>query len=119
MAEVEGPLHVILTCERVALNFLQRMSGVATLTRDFVDAVSGTKALIVDTRKTTPGLRQFERYAVRAGGGRNHRYSLADGVLIKDNHIAAARQRGLVDIGSIVAEARARRRRIPCGSKSK
>ncbi len=107
LAEVEGPLHVILTCERVALNFLQRMSGVATLTRDFVDAVSGTKALIVDTRKTTPGLRQFERYAVRVGGGRNHRYSLADGVLIKDNHIAAARQRGLVDIGSIVAEARA------------
>ena len=106
IAEVEGPLGIILACERVSLNFLQRLSGIATLTRDFVDAVSGTKARILDTRKTTPGLRQFERYAVRVGGGQNHRFSLADGVLIKDNHIAAARQRGVPDIGAIVAEAR-------------
>jgi nicotinate-nucleotide pyrophosphorylase (carboxylating) len=107
LAEVEGPLAMILTAERVALNFLQRLSGIATLTRDFVDAVSGTHARVTDTRKTTPGLRAFERYAVRVGGGHNHRYSLADGILIKDNHIAAARQRGLPDIGSIVVEARA------------
>jgi len=107
LAEVEGRLAAILACERVALNFLQRMSGIATLTRDFVDAVSGTNARILDTRKTTPGLRVFERYAVRAGGGQNHRFGLSDGVLIKDNHIAAARHRGAVDLAQIVAEARA------------
>jgi nicotinate-nucleotide pyrophosphorylase (carboxylating) len=108
LAEVEGPLSVVLACERVALNFLQRLSGIATLTREFIDIVSGTDARILDTRKTTPGLRHLERYAVRAGGGRNHRFNLSDGVLIKDNHIAAARERGLETIAGIVSEARAR-----------
>ena len=107
LAEVEGRLSAILSCERVALNFLQRVSGIATLTRDFVDAVSGTNARILDTRKTTPGLRMFERYAVRAGGGQNHRFGLSDGVLIKDNHIAAARHRGAMQLAQIIAEARA------------
>ena len=91
IAEVEGPLAPILSGERVALNFLQRLSGTATLTRALVDAVAGLKSRIVDTRKTTPGLRALERYAVRVGGGHNHRYNLADGVLIKDNHLAAGR----------------------------
>ncbi len=95
LAEVEGPLWALLASERVALNFVQRMSGIASLTREFVDAVAGTKACILDTRKTTPGLRQFERYAVRAGGGMNHRFNLSSGVLIKDNHIAAARAAGI------------------------
>ncbi len=107
LAEIEGPLHAILSCERVALNFLQRMSGIATLTREFVDAIAGTQARILDTRKTTPGLRHLERYAVRAGGGSNHRFNLASGVLIKDNHIAAARLGGIVDLGAVVARARA------------
>ncbi|MBI5285141.1 MAG: carboxylating nicotinate-nucleotide diphosphorylase [Chloroflexi bacterium] len=107
LAEIEGPLHAILSCERVALNFLQRMSGIATLTREFVDAVAGTRARILDTRKTTPGLRHLERYAVRAGGGANHRFNLASGVLIKDNHIAAVRQAGIVDLAAVVARARA------------
>ncbi len=90
VAEVEGPLSGILTGERVALNFLQRLSGIATLTRRFVEAVSGTKAVILDTRKTTPGWRLLEKYAVRVGGGQNHRMGLYDMVLIKENHIAAA-----------------------------
>jgi nicotinate-nucleotide pyrophosphorylase (carboxylating) len=106
LAEVEGNLAAILSCERVALNFLQRLSGIATLTREFVDAVQDTNAVILDTRKTTPGLRTLERYAVRAGGGRNHRFSLADGILIKDNHIVAARQRGVEDLGDLVREVR-------------
>src|SRR6266849_5247630 len=80
--------RVILSCERVILNFLQRLSGIATLTRKFVDAVSGTKARILDTRKTVPGLRMLDKYAVRCGGGQNHRLDLSDGVLIKNNHIA-------------------------------
>jgi nicotinate-nucleotide pyrophosphorylase (carboxylating) len=80
----------LLSGERVALNFLQRLSGVATLTRQFVEAVSGTGTSILDTRKTTPGLRALEKYAVRMGGGRNHRFGLSDGVLIKENHITAA-----------------------------
>jgi nicotinate-nucleotide pyrophosphorylase (carboxylating) len=88
LATVEGSARSILTAERVALNFVQRMSGIATLTAQFVAAVSGTKARIVDTRKTTPGLRAFERYAVRCGGGRNHRFSLSDAVMAKDNHLA-------------------------------
>ena len=87
---VEGPTVSLLTAERVALNLLGRMSGIATLTRRYVDAVTGTKAQISDTRKTTPGLRALEKYAVAAGGGRNHRFGLYDAVLIKDNHIAAA-----------------------------
>jgi nicotinate-nucleotide pyrophosphorylase (carboxylating) len=81
---------VILSCERVILNFVQRMSGIATLTRKCVDAVSGTKARILDTRKTAPGLRILDKYAVRCGGGHNHRLDLSDGVLIKNNHIALA-----------------------------
>jgi nicotinate-nucleotide pyrophosphorylase (carboxylating) len=89
LARVEGPSGQILTCERVALNFLQRLSGVATLTRRYVQAVAGTRARIADTRKTTPGLRILEKAAVRAGGGSNHRFALYDGVILKDNHIAA------------------------------
>ncbi len=87
---LKGAADVLLTGERVALNLLQRMSGVATLTRQFVRAVEGTGAVIVDTRKTTPGLRALEKYAVTVGGGKNHRLGLDDGVLIKDNHIALA-----------------------------
>ncbi len=83
-----GPTRALLSAERTALNFLQRLSGIATLTRRFVDAVAGTRAVILDTRKTTPGLREFERLAVRAGGGVNHRFGLFDRVLAKDNHLA-------------------------------
>ena len=86
---VNGSVRSLLRGERVALNLIQRLCGIATLTRQYVDAVQGLKARIVDTRKTTPGLRILEKYAVRVGGGKNHRYSLSDGVLIKDNHIAA------------------------------
>lgn len=87
IAEVDGPARGVLTAERVALNLLGRLSGIATLTRRFVDAVEGTGARILDTRKTTPGLRGLEKQAVAAGGGTNHRFSLDDGVLIKDNHL--------------------------------
>jgi nicotinate-nucleotide pyrophosphorylase (carboxylating) len=90
IAELEGPARALLAGERVALNFLQRLSGIATLTRRYVDAVSGYNVEIVDTRKTTPGWRVLEKYAVRVGGGKNHRHDLGDGVLIKDNHIVAA-----------------------------
>lgn len=90
IARISGNARAILTGERVALNFMGRMSGIATLTRAYVDAIAGTKAAIVDTRKTTPGLRAFEKYAVRCGGGKNHRSGLFDAILIKDNHIAAA-----------------------------
>jgi nicotinate-nucleotide pyrophosphorylase (carboxylating) len=90
LATVEGSLASILTAERVALNLFQRMCGIATLTRQFVDAVAGTEAKILDTRKTMPGLRILDKFSVRAGGGRNHRYGLYDGLLIKDNHIEAA-----------------------------
>jgi len=90
IAEVRGNARSVLAGERVALNFLQRMSGIASRTRDCVRQVKGTKAQITDTRKTTPGLRVLEKYAVRTGGGKNHRYNLSDGVLIKDNHIRAA-----------------------------
>jgi nicotinate-nucleotide pyrophosphorylase (carboxylating) len=90
LATVSGSLASILTAERVALNLFQRMCGIATLTRQFVDAVAGTEAKILDTRKTMPGLRILDKYSVRAGGGRNHRYGLYDGLLIKDNHIEAA-----------------------------
>jgi nicotinate-nucleotide pyrophosphorylase (carboxylating) len=89
-ARVSGDARGILTAERIALNFLQRMSGIATLTARYVDLVSHTKAKIVDTRKTTPGLRRLEKYAVTVGGGFNHRFGLSDGILIKDNHIAVA-----------------------------
>lgn len=89
-ATLKGFADVLLTGERVALNLIQRMSGIATLTRQYVRAIEGTNAVIVDTRKTTPGLRMLEKYAVTVGGGRNHRMGLDDGVLIKDNHIALA-----------------------------
>lgn len=90
VARLAGPLRAILMGERTALNFLQRMSGIATLTSQYVAAVAGTRAVIVDTRKTAPGLRVLDKYAVRMGGARNHRFGLADGILIKDNHIIAA-----------------------------
>ncbi len=90
LARVKGNARALLSAERVALNFVGRMSGIATLTRQFVDAVAGTKAQIIDTRKTTPNLRAFEKYAVRCGGGMNHRVGLFDAVLIKDNHIIVA-----------------------------
>jgi nicotinate-nucleotide pyrophosphorylase (carboxylating) len=90
LADIAGDATFLLQGERVALNLLQRMSGIATLTARYTEAVQGTKARIVDTRKTTPGLRQLEKYAVRVGGGRNHRTGLYDGVLIKENHISAA-----------------------------
>ena len=88
LAEVAGPLRSLLAAERTALNFLQRLSGVASLTRQYVDAVAGTRAAVLDTRKTTPGWRLLEKYAVRRGGGANHRIGLSDGILIKDNHLA-------------------------------
>jgi nicotinate-nucleotide pyrophosphorylase (carboxylating) len=90
IARTSGFADVLLAGERVALNLLQRLSGIATVTREYVRAVEGTRAQIVDTRKTTPGLRMLEKYAVLSGGGRNHRFGLDDGVLIKDNHIALA-----------------------------
>ncbi len=90
VAVIRHNARVILSCERVILNFLQRLSGIATLTRRFVDAVAGTKARILDTRKTIPGLRVLDKYAVRCGGGQNHRLDLSDGVLIKNNHIMLA-----------------------------
>jgi nicotinate-nucleotide pyrophosphorylase (carboxylating) len=88
LARVSGPARGILTGERIGLNFAQRMSGIATLTSEFVELIAGTTAVIADTRKTTPGLRAFERHAVVCGGGRNHRFSLSDAVMAKDNHLA-------------------------------
>jgi len=102
VARLAGPAAKLLTGERVALNFLQRLCGVATLTSRYVEAVRGTRVRIADTRKTTPGMRVLEKYAVRVGGGSNHRLGLDDGVLIKDNHIVAAG-----GIGPAVARARA------------
>ena len=90
VARVSGSLRAILTGERVALNFVGRLSGIATLTRQYVDAIAGTDATVLDTRKTTPGLRALEKHAVAAGGGRNHRFGLDDAVLVKDNHLHAA-----------------------------
>jgi len=94
VAEIEGPVHAILCGERVALNLMQRLSGVATATARLVDAVDGLPARILDTRKTTPGLRALERYAVRMGGGQNHRWNLATGILVKDNHWRAVEAAG-------------------------
>lgn len=91
LASVNGPVAAMLSGERVALNFLQRLSGIATATAAVVQAVEGTGVTILDTRKTTPGLRALEKYAVRCGGGTNHRMDLADAILLKDNHLAAAR----------------------------
>ena len=103
LAEISGALAPILTAERVALNLLQRMCGIAALTRRYVDRIAGTQAKILDTRKTAPGLRILDKYAVRAGGGSNHRFALYDGVLIKDNHTAAAG-----GVGEAVRRVRAR-----------
>lgn len=105
IAVISGKAASILRAERVALNFLQHLSGVATATAKYVEAVSETKAKILDTRKTTPGLRLFEKYAVKMGGGQNHRTSLGDQVLIKDNHLIALRAQG-VEIGDAVRKAR-------------
>jgi len=95
LAVASGPARSLLRAERVSLNFLQRLSGIATLTSRYVRAVAGTKARIVDTRKTTPGLRALEKYAVRAGGGLNHRRDLGDAVMLKDNHLAVINSLGL------------------------
>ena len=105
--EVEGQAHALLGGERVALNFLQHLSGIATFTRSFVDKLDGVPARVVDTRKTIPGLRLVEKRAVRDGGGANHRFGLDDGILVKDNHLAAASKLGL-SVGDLVADLRAR-----------
>ena len=104
---VEGPARPILTAERVALNFVQRLAGVATLTARFVAAVEGTRTQILDTRKTTPGWRRLEKYAVACGGGRNHRFGLFDMVLVKDNHLASLRDAQPNAIAAAVQRARA------------
>lgn len=109
IARLKGDGRSLLKGERVALNFLQRLSGIATLTARFVEAVRGTKATILDTRKTTPGLRSLEKYAVRTGGGRNHRMNLSDGILIKDNHLALA--------GNLKAAVQQTRKKSPRGFK--
>jgi nicotinate-nucleotide pyrophosphorylase (carboxylating) len=96
-----------LQAERVALNFVQRMSGIATLTAQYVSAVAGTRARIVDTRKTTPGLRLIERYAVRCGGGHNHRFSLSDAVMAKDNHLAILVANGVTNLTEALQSMRA------------
>jgi nicotinate-nucleotide pyrophosphorylase (carboxylating) len=106
LMNVRGPARAILTGERVALNFIQRLCGIATLTRKFVDAAAGTKAKIIDTRKTTPGWRQLEKYAVVCGGGTNHRFGLYDMILIKDNHLAALRDEKPNAIAAAVRRAR-------------
>ena len=107
VARVSGQARSLLSAERVALNFLQRLSGIATATARYVEAVAGTRAAIVDTRKTTPGLRSLEKWAVRMGGGQNHRRNLSDGVLVKDNHLVAIAASGRT---LAVAIAAARRR---------
>ena len=105
VARVSGSIASILKAERVALNFLQRLSGIASETNRYVTSVEGLPVRIMDTRKTTPGLRSLEKYAVRVGGGRNHRMNLGDSILIKDNHLAALRSQGL-NIKEIIARAR-------------
>ncbi len=110
LAIAEGSAQSVLQAERVALNFVQRLSGIATLTAHFVAEIAGTKARIVDTRKTTPGLRYFERYAVRCGGGFNHRYSLSDAVMAKDNHLAVLAKSA---DGSLTQALQAARARLP------
>lgn len=107
LARVEGSARSVLRGERIALNLVQRMSGIATLTARYVEAVAGTGARIVDTRKTTPGLRVLERQAVRDGGGRNHRFSLSDAVMAKDNHLAVLAESG-VSVGDAIRLARSR-----------
>lgn len=110
LLRLSGDARAILSGERVALNFVQRLSGVATLTAQFVDAIKGTHARILDTRKTTPGLRHLERYAVTCGGGANHRFGLFDMVLIKDNHLAALRH---AEPNAVTAAVRAAREKYP------
>jgi nicotinate-nucleotide pyrophosphorylase (carboxylating) len=105
VARLSGSIASILKAERVALNFLQRLSGIASETNRYVEAVKGLPVRIMDTRKTTPGLRSLEKHAVKAGGGENHRMSLGDGILIKDNHLAALLSQGL-NIKEIIAKAR-------------
>ena len=112
LLRISGPARAILSAERVALNFVQRLSGVATLTAQFVEAVRGTGAQILDTRKTTPGWRLFEKYAVACGGGRNHRFGLYDLVLVKDNHLAALRGAQPNPIAAAVRRARAKYPRL-------
>lgn len=107
LARVEGSAHSVLRAERIALNLSQRMTGIATQTARYVEAVAGTAARIVDTRKTTPGLRYLERQAVRDGGGHNHRYSLSDAVLVKDNHLAVLAAQG-IGLGDAIRAARAK-----------
>jgi nicotinate-nucleotide pyrophosphorylase (carboxylating) len=107
LASISGSMRSILTAERIALNFLQRLSGIASWTRRFVDAVAGLNCKILDTRKTTPGWRHLEKYAVRQGGGENHRIGLYDGILIKDNHIAAMTH-GMIPIQMALRAARKR-----------
>ncbi|HCJ49612.1 MAG TPA: carboxylating nicotinate-nucleotide diphosphorylase [Microbacterium sp.] len=109
LAVATGPARAVLTAERIGLNFVQRLSGVATLTAAYVAAVEGTGARIVDTRKTTPGLRAFERHAVRSGGGHNHRFSLSDAVMAKDNHLAILTRAGL----SVTEALREAKMRLP------
>ncbi|HUV42251.1 MAG TPA: carboxylating nicotinate-nucleotide diphosphorylase [Sedimentisphaerales bacterium] len=106
IAVIEGPLCSMLSAERVMLNFLQRLSGIATTTYKYVQAIQGTKAKIYDTRKTTPGWRVLEKYAVRCGGGHNHRLGLYDGILIKDNHLAQLGRNFSAKLAKIIAEAR-------------
>ena len=106
LMNIRGPTQAILCAERVALNFVQRLSGIATLTAQFVEAISNTDARILDTRKTTPGWRCFEKYAVLCGGGRNHRFGLYDMVLIKDNHLAALKGESPNAIAAAVRRAR-------------
>jgi nicotinate-nucleotide pyrophosphorylase (carboxylating) len=108
LLRISGNARAILTAERVALNFAQRLSGIATLTAQFVDVIKGTHAQILDTRKTTPGLRQLEKYAVACGGGTNHRFGLFDMVLIKDNHLAALREAAPNAVTAAVKAARAK-----------
>ena len=107
LLRIEGPARALLSAERVALNFLQRLSGVATLTARFVAAVAGTGTRILDTRKTTPGWRRFEKHAVHCGGGQNHRMGLHDMILIKDNHLAALRGAQPNPVAAAVERARA------------
>lgn len=111
--KITGPTRAVLTAERVALNFMQRLSGVATMTAKFVDAIQGTKAKILDTRKTTPGWRRFEKYAVACGGGTNHRIGLFDAILIKDNHLAMLRHEPPNAIEAAVRRAREKYPNLP------
>jgi nicotinate-nucleotide pyrophosphorylase (carboxylating) len=108
MLKVSGPARALLSAERVALNYVQRLSGVATLTAQYVSAIHGTRTTILDTRKTTPGWRRFEKYAVVCGGGHNHRFGLHDMVLVKDNHLAALREAKPNAIAAAVNRARSK-----------